>query len=50
MLVMLSSLTVICLKTNEDIALQSSRIYRRLCSGFGGGLGEGVGTRLCLSF
>ena len=38
------------LKTNEDIALQSSRIYRRLCSGVGGGLGEGVGARLCLSF
>lgn len=36
------------LKTKEDIALQSRRIYRRLCSGGGGG-GLGVGAKLCLS-
>lgn len=35
------------LKTKEDITLQSRRIYRRLCSGGGGGLG--VGAKLCLS-
>ena len=37
------------LKTKEDIALQSSLIYKRLCSGSGGGggLDEGIRARLC---
>ena len=35
------------LKTKEDIALQSSRMYKRLCSGGSGGLDEGIRARLC---